>query len=1058
MKKRLFSHNKFLFVLLVVFSIQFIYICKDLNAQTTIQWQRTFGGSGSDLPSSIEQTSDGGYVVGGYSLSGISGDKTDSSMGSSDCWIVKLDSLGSIQWQKTIGGSGSDGASVQQTSDGGYIIGGYSNSNISGHKTEDSKGDNDYWILKLNSLGEIQWQKTIGGSDSDLLMTTQQTIDGGYILGGRSRSDSTGDKTENSRGSYDYWVLKLDTSGIIQWQKTIGGSKGDYLQALKQTMDGGYILSGYSSSDSTADKTENSYGGNADYWVVKINSSGEIQWQNTIGGDSFDILLDVLQTSDGGYFLGGYSMSGISGEKTDSSKGFYDYWLVKLDSLGTIQWQKSIGGSGWDYLYSSQQTSDGGYILGGYSDSDISGDKTDSSRGDVDYWIVKIDSAGMIQWQKTIGGDAMDILNSIQQTSDGAYALSGYSYSGISGDKTDSSRGGADFWVVKLKLWDVDTTYISQSICAGDSALIFGVYQATPGTYYDSLPNVGVNGCDSVTVIALTINDTTSSTINLMVCGSYTVPSGDETYTISGVYMDTIPNIAGCDSIMTITVDIDTSTIIAPDIPTLTASLVNICFGDNVTISVSASDSLNDASVWMWYTDSCGGTFVDTGSAITIFASSTMIYYVRGEGGCTIPGNCDSIILNPESYLTNVFDTICSNDSILLGGTYQDTAGVYYDTLQSVNSCDSVIITTLTVNSIYTTLVMTTICLNDSILLGGTYQDTAGVYYDTLTSVNYCDSIIITTLTINSVYTIYVSDTICSNESILLGGTYQDTAGIYYDTLPSVNNCDTVIITTLTINPTYTTYLANTICSNDSIFLGGNYQDTSGIYYDTLSSVNNCDSIIVTTLTVNPTYLTPAIAEICMGDSIFLGGSFQNVPKVYYDTLSSINNCDSIIATTLIVNPKPEIPIITESNGVLTSSSSDGNQWYLNGSIIIDSTSQNFTPTENGSYSVEVTDSNNCFSVSLLFDVTFVGIIENNFGDQLTAYPNPTSGHLSITLGSYYEDINVMVKNIAGQIISTYHIGPADKFDIEIVGVTGYYLVNIETSSGKLATIKVLKE
>ncbi|MBP7713944.1 MAG: T9SS type A sorting domain-containing protein [Bacteroidota bacterium] len=415
-----------------------------------IEWQNTIGGNNTDQLYSIQQTSDGGYILGGVSISDISGDKTENSQGDYDYWVVKLDSTGNIQWQNTIGGSGYDQLySIQQTSDGGYILGGYSNSGISGDKTESSQGDYDYWVVKLDAIGNIQWQTTIGGNDADWLYSVQQTTDGGYILGGYSLSDISGDKTEGTQGGNDYWVVKLDASGNIQWQNTIGGNNDDNLTSIQQTTDGGYILGGYSYSDISGDKTENSQGSD-DYWVVKLNASGNIQWQNTIGGSGYDQLYSIQQTSDGGYILGGYSESNISGDKTENSQGFDDYWVVKLDTTGNIQWQNTIGGGSFDYLTSIQQTSDGGYILGGYSNSGISGDKTENCQGNTDYWVVKLDASGNIQWQNTIGGNYSDWLYSVQQTSDGGYILGGCSDANISGDKTENVQGVYDYWVVKL--------------------------------------------------------------------------------------------------------------------------------------------------------------------------------------------------------------------------------------------------------------------------------------------------------------------------------------------------------------------------------------------------------------------------------------------------------------------------------------------------------------------------------------------------------------------------------------------------------------------------------
>ncbi|HRA58487.1 MAG TPA: T9SS type A sorting domain-containing protein [Bacteroidia bacterium] len=427
-----------------------LLICTTTAHAQEIEWQNTIGGSGVEFLNYTQQTSDGGYILGGRSNSGVSGDKTEPSKGDYDYWVVKLDATGNIQWQNTIGGDDADWLqSVQQTTDNGYILGGWSKSNISADKTENSQGASDFWVVKLDSIGNIQWQNTIGGDSTDNLYSLQQTTDGGYILGGFSISSISGDKTEYSIGGSDYWVVKLDASGNIQWQNTIGGYENDNLYSLQQTTDGGYILGGRSMSNATGDKTENSQGLD-DYWVVKIDATGNIQWQNTIGGNSWDELESIEQTSDGGYILGGSSDSDNSGDKTENSQGDFDYWVVKLDATGNLQWQNTIGGDNWDKLKSIQQTTDGSYIFGGYSSSNISGDKTENSQGNYDYWVINIDSIGNILWQNTIGGLYAEALSSIKQTIDGGYIIGGQSVSPISGDKTEDSQGNNDYWVIKL--------------------------------------------------------------------------------------------------------------------------------------------------------------------------------------------------------------------------------------------------------------------------------------------------------------------------------------------------------------------------------------------------------------------------------------------------------------------------------------------------------------------------------------------------------------------------------------------------------------------------------
>ena len=428
----------------------FVFVSSLAYAQE-IEWQNSIGGSGDDFLSSVLQTTDGGYILSGWSGSNISGDKTENCYGAYDCWIVKIDAIGNIEWQNTIGGNDNDDLiKVIETDDGGFLLGALSESNISVDKTENSKGGVDYWILKIDSVGNIIWQHTIGGAGDDELTTIIQTSDGGYFLGGRSESNISGDKTENSYGIYDYWVVKTDSLGDILWQKTIGGDGEEEIYSILPTFDGGYLLGGHSRSNISGIKTENCIG-NYDYWIVKIDGAGAVLWQNTIGGNNMDRLFSLTQMTDGGFLLGGYSLSNSSGDKTENSIGDADYWIVKTDSIGYIEWQNIFGGSTTDFMQSSViQTNDKGFLLSGYSNSNISGNKTENSQGERDFWIIQIDSIGRIQWQNSIGGSAADVLGSIVQSTNGGYLLGGWSGSNISGDKTENSNGQYDYWIVKI--------------------------------------------------------------------------------------------------------------------------------------------------------------------------------------------------------------------------------------------------------------------------------------------------------------------------------------------------------------------------------------------------------------------------------------------------------------------------------------------------------------------------------------------------------------------------------------------------------------------------------
>ncbi|MBU1821505.1 MAG: PKD domain-containing protein, partial [Bacteroidetes bacterium] len=440
-----------------------------LHAQPSIQWDKTLGGNDSDVLRSLLQTADGGYLLGGNSVSGISGEKSEASRGIVDYWLVRLDKNGNKLWDKSLGGSGSDVAlSLAQTVDGGYVLGGVSNSVKSGEKSEDSRGGIDYWVVKLDANGNKLWDKTIGGSGNEILWSLVQTSDGGYVLGGGSESGKSGEKSEDSRGGQDYWVVKLDAEGNVLWDRTLGGSLFDDLKSIQQTTDGGYMLGGTSISGISGEKSEASRG-SADYWVVKLDANGNKLWDKTLGGNSGEGFTSLRQTTDGGYVLGGTSPSNISGDKSEVSRNSYDYWVVKLDGEGNKLWDKTLGGGGDDYLRSIQQTTDGGYVLGGESQHSIGWDKSEASRGNSDYWVVKLDANGTKQWDKTLGGNNEDFLYSLQQTTDGGYVLGGYSNSAISGDKSEASQGSYDYWVVKLGCSIPGFTVSSQQVCLSTS-------------------------------------------------------------------------------------------------------------------------------------------------------------------------------------------------------------------------------------------------------------------------------------------------------------------------------------------------------------------------------------------------------------------------------------------------------------------------------------------------------------------------------------------------------------------------------------------------------------
>lgn len=287
--------------------------------------------------------------------------------------------------------------------------------------------------------------------------------------------------------------------------------------------------------------------------------------------------------------------------------------------------------------------------------------------------------------------------------------------------------------------------------------------------------------------------------------------------------------------------------------------------------------------------------------------TSTTTYIVTG----TDSNNCTStdtvvITVNPSFQLTQN-NYICQGDSIFLAGSFQNSSGQYTDSLSTTLGCDSLIITNLVVNPTFNDSTVISICQGDSVFLNGSFQHNSGVFTDSLQSVASCDSVVTTNLIVNPVFSSIQNSTICQGDSILFGSNFYSTSGTFSDSLQTVSGCDSILTLNLTVNPSFQNIQTVSICSGDSVFLAGNFQNSSGQYIDSLSTTFGCDSVIITNLVVNPTFNDSTVISICQGDSIFLDGSFQHNSGIFTDSLQSIAGCDSVVTTSLIVNPSSSI-------------------------------------------------------------------------------------------------------------------------------------------------------
>jgi hypothetical protein len=372
----------------------------------TTEWNKTFGTSSGERAYDVCQTNDGGYIVTG--VTGINFLFTHSYSSAGDLWLMKIDASGNKQWEKTFGGSNLNmGYCVKQTTDGGYIISGITN--VYGFNWGDAPSYGDVWLIKTDALGNKEWDKVFGGSAYDEARSVCQTSDGGFILGGGTRSYTS--------GWFDVWLIKTDGYGNEQWSKNFGGGDGDCGYSVQQDNDGGYVVLGY---------TFNYGAGATDIWLIKTDASGNKVWDKTYGGSSGDAGLDLKHTSDGGYI--------IVGQTNSFGSGGSDAWLLKTDSSGTKQWDKTFGGSGDETGFSIDLTNDGGYVFAGWT--------TSFGSGGNDIYVVKTDSNGNEVWHQTYGGSGDEFGLAIQATTDGGYIVAGLT--------TSFGSGGEDAWLIKL--------------------------------------------------------------------------------------------------------------------------------------------------------------------------------------------------------------------------------------------------------------------------------------------------------------------------------------------------------------------------------------------------------------------------------------------------------------------------------------------------------------------------------------------------------------------------------------------------------------------------------
>lgn len=419
----------------------------DTEFKGELDWIKNFGGNQDDSAQAIIKTNDGGYAIIGYTGS-INGDVLTKNEEENDYWLLKLDKDFNLKWNKTYGGSKDDiGQSLAQTRDGGYILTGYAMS--SDGDATNNEGFHDNWILKLDAQGILEWESSYGFSGHDHSYDILEATQGGYFFTGflditSARADGNTEKGNSvtSHGVGEFWGTKIDEEGSVQWRGYFGGTNNDRAHSVVQTNDGGFVMAGFTESDDFDISNTN---GSYEFWVVKVDSFGNLLWEQSYGGEGIEVSYDIAKTVDNGFVVVGNTFS-TNGDIL-LNHGESDMWMIKLDEDGNLIWEQTYGGSQFDLAQAVVQSKDGGFLIVGNTKSD---DKNSTiNYGENDIWVVKTNAFGNLVWQKSFGGSGLDFGYDLLENADGSIIVVGESSS------TDfqalTSKGKSDLILLKIK-------------------------------------------------------------------------------------------------------------------------------------------------------------------------------------------------------------------------------------------------------------------------------------------------------------------------------------------------------------------------------------------------------------------------------------------------------------------------------------------------------------------------------------------------------------------------------------------------------------------------------
>lgn len=1007
------------------------------NAQTT--FQKTYGGSSEEFIYSIEQLSDGGYIMCGRTITGTIN-------ASWDAYLVRLNASGDTLWTKNYGNVLYDEfESVKPTADGGFIMVGQTT-------TVDAIGD--VYLVKTDANGAVTWSKTYGSANTaDFGYSVRQTADGGYILAGYTASAGAGGR--------DLVLIKTTAAGVLSWTKTYGGALDDEARCVEQTADGGYVVCGFTQS------YNNGYQG----YVIRTNSTGVVTWSRYFGGSNNELAYSVKELSDGTFAVGGYTNS--------SGAGGNDAMLVKLTSAGVISWTKTYGGSSDDYALGMRTTADGGFILAGRTAS--------YGGGNADYFLVKTDGSGTLSWSKAYGGSALDQANTVIQTADGGYAIAGYANSYGQGSKdgyviktnSTGTSGCSEFTATPTTntptptngtgategtglTTGAPTTAIRKSTTAiGTQCFSTGVSCTVDASFTTSQNTV----CAGATV-TFTNTSTAATSYKWKENGVQfaTTTNATRTFNTAGSYTIRLVAIDGaCADSTTTTITVNAT--VTPSVTITSNPASPICAGTSVTFTTTPVNGGNNPT-YQWYNgvnlipSVTGATYTTTalanGAAIrTIVTSNANCASPTTATSNTITYTVNPIVTPSVSVSSTPTGTICGGTCVTFTATPTNGGTPTYqwkiDNLNAGIDSPTFTVCDLTNGAAVTvTMTSTAACASPATITSTPISYTvldapAAAFTSSATEVCAGTIVTFTNATTGAIGQVWQEDGITFSNSTNAQRLF-NAPGVYFISLIATNGtcADTSTIIAITVNQTLVPAVPITsapqfpACAGTCVTFiatpanGGNAPSYNWSVNG--NSVQNSASDNFTTCT------------LANGDVV---GVVLTSNEACASPLTALSN-----QITAIINPLPAAPVVSLNSNVLTSTYTSGNAWYeiSNGTPV--GSAQNYTVTQTGYYFVTHTDGNGCSATSDTVYVIITGIDENTNSPKLLVYPNPTNGNLTIE-GNLITGgkIQLELRNMLGQVVYAQNDAAQSglyKRDINLNLTPGIYFLIMQTNQGRV--------